>query len=36
MRGVKQVSKLMGVSVRTLHYYDANGLLKPSQTTEAG
>lgn len=36
MRGVKQVSKLMGVSVRTLHYYDAIGLLKPSQTTEAG
>ena len=36
MRGVKQVSKLMGVSVRMLHYYDAIGLLKPSQTTEAG
>ena len=26
---VKQLSKLAGVSVRTLHYYDAIGLLKP-------
>jgi DNA-binding transcriptional MerR regulator len=27
---VKQLSKLAGVSVRTLHYYDEVGLLKPS------
>jgi MerR family transcriptional regulator, thiopeptide resistance regulator len=27
---VKQLSKLAGVSVRTLHYYDQIGLLKPS------
>ena len=26
----------MGVSVRTLHYYDEIGLLKPSEITEAG
>ena len=36
MRSVKEVSKLAGVSVRTLHYYDAIGLLKPAKTTEAG
>ena len=33
---VAQVSKLTGVSVRTLHHYDQIGLLKPSQITEAG
>lgn len=36
MRTVKEVSKLTGVSVRTLHYYDAIGLLKPTKVTEAG
>lgn len=36
MRTVKQVSRLTGVSVRTLHYYDAIGLLKPTKVTEAG
>lgn len=36
MRTVKEVSKLTGVSVRTLHYYDAIGLLKPAKVTEAG
>ena len=36
MRTVKEVSKLTGVSVRTLHYYDAIGLLKPTEVTEAG
>lgn len=36
MRTVKEVSKLTGVSVRTLHYYDQIGLLRPSQVTEAG
>jgi len=36
MRTVKEVSKLTGISVRTLHYYDQIGLLKPSQVTEVG
>ena len=36
MRTVKEVSQLTGVSVRTLHHYDAIGLLKPSRVTEAG
>ncbi|MBQ8821693.1 MAG: MerR family transcriptional regulator [Lachnospiraceae bacterium] len=36
MRTVKEVSKLTGVSVRTLHYYDEIGLLHPTEVTEAG
>ena len=36
MRTVNEVSKLTGVSVRTLHHYDAIGLLKPDEVTEAG
>lgn len=36
MRTVKDVSELAGISVRTLHYYDEIGLLKPSRCTEAG
>lgn len=36
MRTVKEVGKLTGVSVRTLHHYDAIGLLKPTKVTEAG
>lgn len=36
MKTVKEVSKLSGVSVRTLHYYDAIGLLPPTLVTEAG
>lgn len=32
---VKQVSKLAGVSVRTLHHYDKIGLLKPSERAES-
>lgn len=36
MRTVKEVSKITGVSVRTLHHYDAIGLLKPTRVTEAG
>lgn len=36
MRTVHEVSKLTGVSVRTLHHYDAIGLLKPSRVTDAG
>lgn len=36
MKTVAQVSKLTGVSVRTLHHYDAIGLLRPTQITHAG
>ena len=36
MKTVKEVSKLTGVSVRTLHHYDAIGLLPPTSVTEAG
>ena len=36
MKTVNQVSRLTGVSVRTLHHYDAIGLLKPTQVTESG
>ncbi len=36
MRTVKEVSRLTGVSVRTLHHYDAIGLLKPTEVTAAG
>ena len=36
MKTVQQVSKLTGVSVRTLHHYDQIGLLKPSRITDAG
>lgn len=36
MKTVHEVSKLTGVSVRTLHYYDAIHLLPPSKVTEAG
>ena len=36
MKTVKEVSKLTGVSVRTLHHYDATGVLKPTRVTEAG
>lgn len=36
MKTVKEVSKLTGVSVRTLHHYDAIDLLKPAKVTEAG
>ncbi|MCI9273137.1 MAG: MerR family transcriptional regulator [Clostridiales bacterium] len=36
MRTVNEVSKRTGVSVRTLHHYDAIGLLKPTMVTEAG
>lgn len=33
---VSEAAKRAGVSVRTLHYYDEIGLLKPSETTQAG
>lgn len=36
MKTVAQVSEITGVSVRTLHHYDAIGLLKPTRVTEAG
>ena len=36
MKTVKEVSDLTGISVRTLHYYDGIGLLKPTETTGAG
>lgn len=36
MKTVKQVSDLAGVSIRTLHYYDEIGLLKPTEITEVG
>ncbi len=36
MLTVNEVSKLTGVSVRTLHYYDEIGLLIPAVTTDAG
>ena len=36
MKTVIEVSRLTGVSVRTLHHYDAIGLLKPSDVTESG
>ena len=32
---VKKLAKIAGVSVRTLHYYDRLGLLKPSVRTDA-
>lgn len=36
MMTVNEVSKLTGVSVRTLQYYDKIGLLKPTKYTESG
>lgn len=36
MLTVHQVSELAGISVRTLHHYDAVGLLVPHERTEAG
>lgn len=33
---VSETAKLMGISVRTLRYYDEIGLLKPSETNDAG
>ena len=36
MKTVKEVSQFTGVSVRTLHHYDAIGLLEPTQVTAAG
>ena len=36
MKTVKEVSELTGVSVRTLHHYDAIGLLHPTRVTDSG
>lgn len=36
MMTVSEVSRLTGVSIRTLQYYDKIGLLHPSGYTEAG
>jgi len=36
VRTVKEISDITGISVRTLHYYDEIGLLKPTSKSEAG
>ena len=36
MKTVNEIAKITQVSVRTLHHYDAIGLLKPTEITEAG
>ena len=36
MKTVSEVSRLTGISVRTLHHYDAIGLLHPTAVTKAG
>lgn len=36
MKTVNEVSKTAGISVRTLHHYDAIGLLRPAKVTGAG
>lgn len=36
MMKINEVSKLTGVSVRTLHHYDNIGLLRPTKVTDAG
>ncbi|MBQ2604159.1 MAG: MerR family transcriptional regulator [Acutalibacteraceae bacterium] len=36
MMSVKQISEHTGISIRTLHYYDSIGLLKPTKVSESG
>lgn len=36
MKTISEVSKITGLSIRTLRYYDEIGLLKPTQITESG
>jgi len=36
VKTVKEMSAASGVSIRTLHHYDAIGLLKPTRVTDAG
>ncbi|MEG1131318.1 MAG: MerR family DNA-binding transcriptional regulator, partial [Romboutsia sp.] len=33
---ISEIAALTGITVRTLHYYDEIGLLKPSEITESG
>lgn len=33
---IKEITDLVGISVRTLHYYDEIGLLTPDETTDSG
>jgi DNA-binding transcriptional MerR regulator len=33
---VKELADLVGISVRTLHYYDEIGLLSPEETSDSG
>ena len=35
MKTVREISRITGVSVRTLHHYDAIGLLRPAKISEA-
>lgn len=36
MKTVKEISRVTGISVRTLHYYDEINLLKPTKITDTG
>lgn len=36
MMTIKEISDIAGISVRTLHYYDEIGLLKPTEKSDAG
>ena len=36
MMSVKEISELTGISIRTLHYYDEIGLLRPTSLSESG
>jgi len=36
MKTIHEAAKIAGVSVRTLHYYDEIGLLRPDKVTKAG
>lgn len=36
MKTVNEVSKIAGISIRALQYYDKIGLLKPSAYSESG
>ena len=36
MMSVKKISELTGISIRTLHYYDEIGLLKPTEISDSG
>ena len=36
LMSVREVARLTGTTVRTLHYYDEIGLLKPATVTGAG